>query len=412
MNYKKRIFETHIKELSKAFKIVFLVGARQVGKSTLFAHLFPDVKTVVFDPVQDMYNARQDPDLFLRNFQSPLILDEVQYAPELLPALKRMVDQSDNKGQYFLTGSQQLSIMKSVSESLAGRVALVEIDPMTIHELYGSYSQSNNWLSKYLDDPYTLQKNFVGIIPNMPPLFEVLWRGGMPGTIELPQQLMGTYFSSYVQTYVERDVRLLENIQDVTTFGRFFALLGALTAQEMNHSQLGRDIGISPLTAQRWLQLLVHTYQWHEVMPYHGNAIKRISGKSKGFFTDTGMACYLQRISSPTALAASPILGAIFETFCFATIKALCGNLTSQPKMYHWRSIAGAEVDLLLELDGKLYPIEIKCKTQLTKHDARGIQAFAQTYQGQSIMPGIIMYAGSECYMVTDDVIAVPWNAI
>lgn len=411
MDYRPRLAEKHINELSRLFKMVLLTGARQVGKSSLYAHLFPKTPTFVFDPTQDLYGARQDPNLFLENFPGPLILDEIQYVPELLPALKRKVDQSPSLGQYLLTGSQQLSILKTVSESLAGRVAIIELGTMTPQEMYGSIAQKH-WLERYLTDPHQFQKNFSGVMQNLPTLYEVIWRGGMPGIIELPENALANYFSSYTQTYVERDVRLLEKIQDLASFGRFFALLGALTAQEINASQLGREIAISPSTAQRWLNLLRYTYQWHEVWPYHGNSIKRLSSKSKGFFADTGMACYMQRISSPAALAGSPLLGPLFETFCFSMIKGLSSTLNVAPHFYHWRTAAGAEVDLVLERDGNLYPIEIKCKSNVTKNDARGIQAFRETYPNQSIMPGLILYAGDECYYLDENTIAFPWHGI
>ena len=410
MEYKSRFLEKRVLYLSKHFKLVLLAGARQVGKSSLFAHLFPAMPTFVFDPTQDLYGVRQDPNLFLENFPGPLILDEIQYVPELLSSLKRKVDQSTKKGQYFLTGSQQLSILKTVSESLAGRVAILELHTMTPQEMYGSIN--NNWLDRYLIDPHNFQKNFMGLMKNIPTLYEVIWRGGMPGIIEIPHQALADYFSSYMQTYVERDVRLLENIQDIATFGRFFALLGALTAQEINYSQLGREIGISPSTAQRWLNVLRFTYQWHEIWPYHGNTIKRISSKSKGFFSDTGMACYMQRISSPAALAGHPLLGALFETFCFSMIKGLSSALSVAPNFYHFRTAAGAEVDFILERDGNLYPIEIKCKTNLTRHDASGIKSFKETFSHQSIMPGLILYAGKECYWLNEHTIAFPWHGI
>lgn len=410
MNYKKRLYEERVLQFVQFFKVLFLVGARQVGKSSLLTHLFPQLPTFVFDPVQDLFNARQDPDLFLQNFAAPLILDEIQYAPELLPVLKRTVDQSDEKGQYLLTGSQQISILKNVAESMAGRVAILEIGPMIPHELYDDFSTKDNWLSHYLADPHDFAKKSHPLLENIPPLFEIMWRGGMPGLIEFPDQVVPTFFSSYVQTYVERDIRTLENIQDLASFGRLFALLAALTGQEINYAQLGREIGVSPATAQRWLQLLIYTYQWREVQPYHGNVIKRISSKPKGFFSDTGMACYLQRISSPAALAGHPLLGALFETFCFAIIRTLATILPTAPLLYHWRTGAGAEVDLILELDDKLYPIEMKCKTNLTKHDTRGIQAFRQTYPHKKIMPGLILYAGTMCYRVSEDVVAVPWH--
>jgi predicted AAA+ superfamily ATPase len=232
----------------------------------------------------------------------------------------------------------------------------------------------------------------------------------MPGTIDLPDNALTAYFSSYVQTYVERDVRLLENIEDLSNFGRFISLVAALTSQEINYSQLGRELGISPKTAERWLRLLMHSYQWTELQPFHMNSIKRLSLKPKGIITDTGLACYLQRISSPEALAASPMQGAFFESYCFNMIKGFCASLSLMPNFYHWRTLAGAEVDIIVEIDGTFYPIEVKTSTTVSKNDIRGITAFRETYSKLRIANGVVIYAGDECYRITNDIIAVPWN--
>jgi predicted AAA+ superfamily ATPase len=410
VNYKSRINEALIKDFSKLFKIIFLVGARQVGKSTLLAHLFPQNKGFVFDPIQDLFNVRKNPDLFLNDFKPPIILDEIQFVPELLPSLKRYVDLSDAKGQYFLTGSQQISILKSISESLAGRVVIIPMGPMTPHEMYATFNKEQNWFLQYLKNPDTFFNSQLTKITIKPTRIEAMWRGGMPGTIDLPNNAITAYFSSYVQTYVERDVRLLEKIEDLSNFGRFIALVAALTSQEVNYSQLGRELSISPKTAERWLRLLIHTYQWTELQPFHMNTIKRLSLKPKGIITDTGLACYLQRISSPEALAASPMQGAFFESYCFNMIKGFCACLHMMPNFYHWRTLAGAEVDIIVEIDGVFYPIEVKAATSISKNDIRGIVAFKETYPHLRIAKGIVIYAGDECYHITEDTIAVPWN--
>lgn len=406
--YKKRLLENKIKELASYFKIVLVVGARQVGKSTMLAHLFPQAKHITFDPVQDLYGAKADPDLFLLNFQTPLILDEIQYVPNLLSALKRKVDQSDAKGQYLLTGSQNISILKTVSESLAGRVAIIHLGSLTPYEL--ADIPDKHWIESYLDHPDTFFQNIRGVIQK-DGLYASLWRGGYPGLLGIPDHLISTFYSSYVQTYVERDIRLIENIQDLALFDRFLGVSAALTAQEINASHLGREIGITHVTAGRWLDLIKHSYLWIETLPYSGNTIKRISAKRKGYIADTGLACYLQRISSPEALARSPLLGPLFESACVEYIIAICENLKTIPKFYHWRTSSGAEVDLIIELNGKFYPIEMKLASNVSRNDGRGIKAFRDTYPNLPIQKGIILYGGSECYMLDNDTIALPWNS-
>lgn len=412
MDYRKRIGEDFIKEFSHYFKIIFLVGARQVGKSSLLAHLFPDTKTFVFDPVQDIYDVRKDPDLFLRDWGTPLILDEIQFMPELLPSLKRFVDLSEKPGQYYLTGSQQFSIMKNVAESLAGRVCIIPVQPMTPHEMYDTFDRETNWFLNYLKNPTTFFKKSQEKLKNLPTRLEAVWRGGMPGTINLPEHALPSYFSSYIQTYVERDIRTLESVEDLSKFGFFLSLLSALSCQEINYSELGRELGLTPKTVQRWLKLLTYTYQWTELPPFHMNSIKRLSAKPKGIISDTGLACYLQRILSPDALATIPSMqkGALFETYCFNMIKGFCSALPTMPNFYHWRTLAGAEVDIIVELNGTFYPIEVKSATTLKANDSRGIKMFKETYPDLNIAAGVIIYAGKECYRVAEDIIAVPWD--
>jgi hypothetical protein len=409
--YKTRHIEQKVRELAKFFKVIIIVGARQVGKSTLLGHLFPELQHITFDPVQDLYDARKSPDLFLANFPAPIILDEIQYAPELLAALKRKVDSSPAMGQYFLTGSQNLAVLKSVAESLAGRAVVLHLSGMTVFEETRALGQ--DWISAYLREPTTLLLKKIQPVATQKTLFTQLWQGAYPAVEDMPIDVIPNFYASYLQTYIERDVRLLESIRDLHEFSRFLAITAALTAQEINYSQLGREIGLANNTAMRWLDLLTYSYQWVEVWPYFGNTIKRVSKKRKGYIADTGMACYLQRISTPEALAGHPLLGSLFESFCVNMIMATCSGNNISPNFYHWRTNGGAEVDIILELDGCLYPIEIKCKTNVTLQDARGIQAFYATYKEQhKIANGIIIYAGTECYRVAENIVAMPWNGV
>lgn len=412
--YHPRLLEPIVRRCAAYFKVVLILGARQVGKTTLLRHLFPSLKLITFDPIQDAYQAKSDPDAFLDTFPPPLILDEVQYVPALLAAIKRRVDLNPMMGQYFLTGSQNLNVLRSTAESMAGRVGILQLDGFTTRELVGSGAEPDGWLRTYLERPDELTTLLSATTQEpVDSLARILWRGSMPGMLNIPDEAAALFFQSYVQTYVEREVRLVENIQELSEFGRFLGLLGALTGQEINSTQLGRDIGVSPLTARRWLNLVSNTYQWRELLPYHGNSIKRISGKKKGYLSDTGIACYLQRIPTPEALLNSPIMGHVFETWVVNAIHRQFPIVGLAPYAYHWRTTAGgAEVDLILERDGQLYPIEIKCKTNLTAHDLSGLKAFRHTYPQARIMPGLLIYAGREVYRVDKDTIAIPWRAV
>ncbi len=407
MAYKKRLIEKKLLEYKQFFKIVLITGARQVGKTTLLTHCFPKIKIITFDPIQDIYGVRKDPDLFLDNFPPPVILDEIQYVPELFPALKRRVDKSNATGQYFLTGSQNFSLMKNVSESLAGRVGILNLFNMTVNELYGNINDAN-WLEYYLNNSKFLLKRTLN---TKLPLKDILWRGGMPGLLDADEKFITPFFKSYVQTYIERDLRTVENIKNLYNFTTFMSFCAALSAQEINNSKIGNDIGISSVTAKKWYELLINSFQFFALQPYSGNTIKRISKKRKGFISDTGLLCYLQQINSPDALLASPMFGAIFETFVVSEIKKYINASGLNVNFYHWRTNSSAEVDLIIEKNGFLYPIEIKSKSNLNAYDARGLKSFRETYKNKC-KHSLIIYAGKELYKISENITAIPWNAI
>jgi uncharacterized protein len=408
--YISRHIEGRLQNLSQHFKVILVTGARQVGKSTLLAHMLPGLEHIAFNPVEDTYGAKKDPKLFLQNFLPPVILDEIQYVPELLAFIKLIVDQEKKKGLYYLTGSHNLSILKNVSESLAGRVGVINLGGMTPFELY--HQKNSSWIPFYIKDPDKLLTKTKGLLKPDRTLYELIWRGSLPEVMQLPDHVVSDYYSSYVQTYVERDIRFLENSIDLSQFSKFIGITAALTAQEINYMRLGKDTGgISNLTAHKWLNLLKYSYQWRELSAYSGNTIKRISKKTKGYISDTGLACYLHKLSSPSALANHPLFGSLFETFCINMIHNVFSGYM-QPRAYHWRSSGGAEVDLILEMDGTLYPIEIKSRSYLTKFDARGIKAFMDTYPTKKIAPGVIIYTGPQYYKLEEYVYAIPWNML
>ncbi len=412
MGYRPRFAEKKLKSLARHFKVVLVSGARQVGKSTLLANVYPRLRRIELDPVQDLHGARRDPDLFLDSFPPPLILDEIQHAPELLPALKRRVDRWEKKGQYFLSGSQNLAALRSVAESMAGRVGILRLEGLSPWEAVGLDGR-DSWLPAYLDDPDGLVRRVTGRL-NEPAgrLNRLLWRGSLPGLLELPDDVVPDYMASYVQTCLERDIRAFGDIQDLGEFARFLAIEAALTAQEVNDAHLGRELRVSGKTAHRWRDMLVHSFQWRELPAYGGNAVKRVTQKRKGHLADTGLACYLQRISSPEALSVSPLLGALFETFVVGLIHQQSVCVSVPPLVHHWRSAGGAEVDIVLERDGTLFPVEVKCRTALTGHDLRGLRAFREGCGHPRVAPGLIVYAGAEAVRMDRHTIALPWDAV
>jgi len=415
--FHERVLHERLERAAMLFPIVVLVGARQVGKSTLLQNMLGEnVQQFVFDPVDDLYGARSDPDLFLDQYPAPLLLDEIQYAPELLPAIKRRVDRTPGrKGLYFLSGSQNLSVLTDVAESMAGRAGIIELQALSLTEWeqVASSSEEDSWLSRWLSGSDSFPRKFPSRLAPSSTLAERLWRGLLPGLLHV-EDIRDTseFLRSYVMTYIERDVRRAGNIQELETFRRFMGLVAALTAQEINFSQIGRDIGITRATAHKWLSLLSATYQWQSIPPYHGNAIKRMSGHHKGYLHDTGMICFLQRISSPEALMVSPLFGSVFESFVAMDILKRIAAMRTQPACYHWRTHGGAEVDLVLELDGQLWPFEFKAGTKISGHDTGGIKAFRKTYPKSSPTPAAILAPVEAPRHLGEDIWVLPYDLI
>jgi len=401
--YFPRILEQRLRSLWKHFPTVAVLGARQVGKSTLVGHLFDDMRTFVFDPVQDVGNARADPDMFLQNNPPPLFLDEVQYAPGLLAAIKRRVDRSGAAGQYMLSGSQNLMVLRSVSESLAGRVAILDLAPMSYAEQQERTHEGDS-LHQWLHE---------GSLPTLggsaPPWWTAIWRGGYPGLIGLPDELVQPYFESYVRTYIERDIRTVAAVHDLQLFSRFFGLLAGHTSCEVNASELGRALGIDRKTAGNWLSVAEATYQWIEIPAFGRNPAKRVTGKQKGYATDTGLVCYHQRIPESDFIPSHPLHGRLVETWVVNEIMKRTRTWSTCPSFWHYRAHTGAEVDLILDWGGRLFPIEIKVKSHPARSDARGMAAFRKAHPRLDIAPGLLVCAIETPAKLADDLFALPW---
>lgn len=410
MKYRKRRVEGLIRELCFHFPVVAILGARQVGKSTLVRHVLgKEYKEIVFDPIEDVGQARADSDLFLANNPGKLFLDEVQYAPELLSAIKRRVDRSPISGEYVLSGSQNLAVVKGIAESLAGRVAIIELPGMSRGEIDEEPASGFLWDWINGNDGSNFSKTK---IDRRLPWYSYIFRGGYPGILELPDRLLGRYFASYLQTYIERDIRTVADISNLQLFSRFYRLLAALSATEINASQLGRDLDIDRRTAQNWTRVLESTYQWIEIPAFSRNPVKRIAGKSKGVFTDTGMFCFLQRITSPEMISNHPLQGRLIETWVIMEIVRVCMAWDTPPAFYHYRSAGGAEVDLILELNGMLYPIEVKSKSHPSKKDISGIKSFRGAFPAENIADGLLVCAIDSPSRISEDVLALPWHML
>jgi predicted AAA+ superfamily ATPase len=410
MKYQYRLVSGKLLRAMEFFPVIVLTGARQVGKSTLLRELLgKKYEIIVFDPLLDIDNARSEPELFFRNHPGPVVLDEIQYAPELIPVIKRLVDADRAPGKYVLTGSQQWGVLKGVAESLAGRVAVINLMGFNLDEAAGLSEESKVLARLFKGDMVDLLSGPTRSLPATPA--EYLFRGQLPEAQSLPLDIIPTWLDSYIATYIERDVRLMADVGDLQLFSRFYRLCAALSAQEVNYSQLGRDLGISPQTARRWLGIMESGFQWKEIPAYSGNTLKRISSKPKGYFMDTGLLCRSLFISTPKAVPSHPGWGSMVETLIVLELMKAIECLAGAPAVYHWRSHSGAELDLVLERDGRFFPLEIKATTRPGRKDSSGIQAFRETYPKLDIGPGVVVHLGDDSFMLTDHDIALSWLA-
>ncbi len=353
--YIHRVMEKKLRYLSEHFSVVMVCGARQVGKTTLLQRIKNDntqIQYVTLDYPRLRNLAREDPELFLQQYQAPLIIDEIQYAPELLPYIKIRVDQTQQNGLYYLTGSQIFPMMKNVSESLAGRVGILTMYSLSGAEIEGRES------APFLPDHITMTESSDTITE----IFKKIYRGGMPRMITDRELLPEDYFGSYMQTYLERDIRDLITVKDENKFLKFIACAAARTGQEVNLADMGKDVEIDRKTADGWLSILVSSGLVYLLHPYAGNTIKRIVKRPKLYFMDTGLVCYLTYWNNPRALELSAMAGAVFENYVVSEIIKSYANhgIDVRSRFCYYRDNNGKEIDLMILENGRLYPIEIK----------------------------------------------------
>jgi len=289
------------------------------------------------------------------------------------------------------------------------RAAFLDLEAFSLAEIAEATAE-DHWLKRYLADPDGFTDDPPERVAAPRTVYEQLWWGFLPRADSLAAEWVGDFHRAYLRTYIERDARLMSDVTDWQQFGRFVRLAAALTAQEVNHSQFGREVGVTPRTAQRWLATLQATFQWFEVPAYHGNTVKRISSKPKGYLADTGVACTLQMVSTPQTLGGHPLASALFETAVVAEVRKLAASLAAPPALYHWRSHGGAEVDLLLERDGRFYPIEVRLGTRPSRGDTRGITALRQTYPDLPVAPGLVTCPTDRPHRRNDTDFAIPWD--
>jgi len=361
------------KRYAKQYPVVTITGPRQSGKTTLVKNLFPKKKYVSLEDIESRNQAEQDPKGFLARYPEGAIIDEIQRTPDLFSYIQTIVDEKNKEGMFILTGSQQFEMMENLSQSLAGRTAIVKLLPFSYDEVY----------------------------TNSPPsdLYNLLYTGFYPRIFDKnlnPTEAM----SFYVSTYLERDVRKLINVKDLSIFGNFLKLLAGRSGQILNMNSLSDDCGISPNTIRSWVSLLEASYIIKRVSPYYKKLNKRLIKAPKIHFLDSGLLCYLLGITEPEQLVTHPLRGAIFESYIVSEVYKYYYHNGIPDSIYYFRDYQGHEVDLLIENSLSINLIEIKSSATFQENYLKGLKYFEKNYTG-AITKSLI-YGGEEIYKYKD----------
>ncbi|MDR0646217.1 MAG: ATP-binding protein [Elusimicrobiota bacterium] len=396
--YKNRTLSLSVAEASKYFKVVLLTGMRQVGKTTFFQHISDSKrKYVSLDNPKILLLAKKDPELFFQEYKPPVLIDEVQYAPELFPYIKMIVDNSDKNGQIWLTGSQQYSMMKNITESLAGRVAIIDMFGFSIYERENRAEFQKPFLPS-INPPSLLRKK------DVKETFETIWLGSYPKIVDYPEQAWSLFYDSYLKTYIERDVRQLINIVNESSFVKFISVAAARTAQELNLSDIADNADITLKTASKWLSILETSGIVYLLKPYYKNISKRFTKRPKIYFLDTGLCAYLTEWNNAKSLETGAMSGAFFETFAIVEIIKSYKHNGLNPSLYFYRDSNKVEIDLLIYQNGLLYPIEIKKTANPQKEH---IKAFETLSKIADVGYGSLICLASQKYPITEKANAV-----
>lgn len=357
MSYIKRDIENKILSLSQEYACILLTGPRQVGKTTVLRKLMTsDRNYVTLDDLEERKLAKTDPALFLQMHDLPLFIDEVQYAPELFSYIKIAIDNGAAPGSFWLTGSQAFRMMELAQESLAGRAALLHMPSLSQHEIYGSG----------VSVPFTVElenlkaRKAAGMPANLEGIYQRIWKGSLPGYVSGKFTDRDVFYSSYLQTYIDRDVSELVALTDKLLFQDFIRAAACRAGQMLNTHDIAQDVGVSDDTAKRWLQVLEKSDIIFYLRPYSNNLLKRTVKTPKMYFFDTGLVAYLTRYSSPEILQNGAINGAILENFVVAEILKSYQNNAQGCLLWYYRDKSSNEIDMVIENDGQLHPLEIK----------------------------------------------------
>lgn len=383
----ERAIAAHLKAISGRFPVVTLTGPRQSGKTTLVRTAFPDAEYVSLEEPDVRSRALEDPRGFLARFRGPSILDEAHRAPDLFSYLQGLVDRPHAPGPFVLTGSHNFLLLEQVSQSLAGRAAVLHLLPLSVAELARRPPLPLETLAGTAP---------AGARPLAGGLLETLWKGFYPRIHDRAVPPV-EWFGSYVQTYLERDVRVVLNVGDLETFGRFLRLCAGRSGQILDLTSLASDAGVSHTTARRWLSVLEASFLVVLLRPYHRNFGKRLVKNPKLYFLDTGLLCYLLRIRSSDDLDAHASRGAIFESFVLAELYKNFVHRGQVPDLSFWRDSNGLEVDFLVEVARGPIALEAKSGLTVAEDFFRGLEGWRRAASDPGA-PGAVVYGGDEAF--------------
>lgn len=387
-SYINRQIEETIKKAVVHFPSLIVTGPRQSGKTTLLTHLFQrSHRYITLDDPDIRLLANREPKLFMENYPPPVIIDEIQYAPDLFPYLKMSIDKyRSKKGQFLLTGSQSFPLMAGLSESLAGRIAIFTLLSFSCTEQLKTEKSYN----------FNLLKQFI-------------LRGGYPELVIDKDMEPSLWFSSYFQTYLERDIRSLRQIGDLLDFQRFLELLAAVNGKILNLSELSRDLGVAVNTIKAWVSILEASHQIVLIKPYYKNKGKRIVKSPKVYFLDTGFLCYLNGITQSEQILKGTSGGPLFETLVLSQILRSYYNRGEIPRIYWWRTSNGNEVDFIMEREGKILPIEVKMTSNVRKSFVKGLSLFVDLFSEEVDKAYLVTISG-ECFLFDKNIKTVPFH--
>jgi predicted AAA+ superfamily ATPase len=402
----KRTLGKVIKEISASFPVLLVTGPRQVGKTTLLEICAEKGRGyVTLDDLDVRQMAQNDPGLFIQTYKAPIIIDEVQYAPQLLSYLKIIVDREKKNGLFWLTGSQKFHLMKGITESLAGRVAIIDLLGLSQAELESRaenqipFMPTQDWIEG--------ARNHIHKPKQVKDVYKQIWLGSFPKVnLDSKDSTRQRFYSSYAQTYLQRDVKDILDISDETSFYNFISAVAARTGQTLNYADLARDVGIDNKTAKSWLSVLETSGIVYILRPYHNNLTKRLVKAPKIYFLDTGLCTYLTRWPDASSLESGAMSGAILETYIFAEILKSYWHNGIEPNFYYYRDIDQKEIDLVIETGDSLYPVEFKKTATPSQTASKHFPALEKL--GKKIGQGAVICFVEKDIPLSREVTAIP----